>query len=137
MRPAGIPADIGALFKFTTNKSFGAILLTTNPVVREAIFGERVFKTWCKDNAETILTSWPDVIDKGLVIVTSIYKTARADLTSWQDQEKEVKVGFRPSASEVGELAAASEWYTASGDSGWNTYQSPNVSHIARCIIWY
>ena len=126
--PAGIPADIGALFKFKTDELFGAILMTTNPVTREALYGERDYKEWCRVNASAILLSWPDIEDHDLIIVTSIHRTARADLRSWQDKTKEITIGFRVSATGMGEVAPSSEWYKAGGDDGWITSGSANVS---------
>ncbi|KID83168.1 hypothetical protein MGU_09531 [Metarhizium guizhouense ARSEF 977] len=134
--PAGVPADIGALFGFKTDESFGAILMTTNPVTREAVYGERAYKNWCKTNAPVIISNWPDVEDHGLVIVTSIHKTTRADLRTWQDKRQEIKVGFKASAVGLGELAPSSEWYKALGDDGWISSEAPSNTSEQKVVFF-
>lgn len=126
MIPAGIPADISALYKFKTNSSFGAILMTANPVTHEVISDTRACTAWFKYNMAAILRHWPAVINHGLVIVTSIHKTAQADIKCWHDKRKEISIGFKFSAVEKGEIAPSSKWYKVPGD-GWVTSKAPQV----------
>ncbi|EAW15296.1 uncharacterized protein ACLA_059630 [Aspergillus clavatus NRRL 1] len=117
--PAGIPADIGALYQYSNRDGFGAILMTQSPVVKDSLYGSTVFRLWCKANSETILRQWPDIKERGLIIVTSVYTTKFAMTNAWTESEKEVTIGFRAGAIEIGEIAPSSSWHTAEGDSGW------------------
>ncbi|KAI9046057.1 uncharacterized protein KD926_006004 [Aspergillus affinis] len=130
--PAGIPADIGALYKYSTKDGFGAILMTEGPVVKEFIYGTTPFRQWCKANSETILRQWPDVRDRGLIIVTSAYTTKHAMINAWSETEKEIAVGFRAGVIEIGEVAPSTAWYTSNGDSGWVTSKAnqPNERKV-------
>ncbi|KAJ5110704.1 hypothetical protein N7532_001239 [Penicillium argentinense] len=100
--PAGIPMDIGALYRYSNKNGFGAILMTESP-----------------ENSETILRKWPDVRDNGLIIVTSTHRTRLAMMNAWAEQEKEISVGFRAGVSEIGEVAPSSTWYISHGEAGW------------------
>lgn len=95
------------------------------------MYGERSYKDWCKTNAQTIVSKWPDVIDHGLVIITSIHKTRRADLRSWQEKGKAIHIGFETSFIGLGEVAPSSEWYKEQSDDGWITSESPDVSYLS------
>ncbi|PLB37619.1 uncharacterized protein BDW47DRAFT_131892 [Aspergillus candidus] len=102
--PAGIPADVGALYR---------------PVTKEFVYGATAFRVWCKENSRMILRQWPDVRERGLVIVTSTYSTDFAMLNAWTDTAKELSVGFRAGVVGIGELGPSCTWYTANGESGW------------------
>ncbi|PLN86834.1 hypothetical protein BDW42DRAFT_157821 [Aspergillus taichungensis] len=117
--PAGIPADVGALYRYGNEGGFGAILMTQSPVTKEFVYGATAFRVWCKENSSTILRRWPDVRDRGLVIVTSTYATEFAMLNAWKDTAKELSVGFRAGVVGIGELGPSCTWYTAQGESGW------------------
>lgn len=135
MLPAGIPADIGALYKYSTRDGFGAILMTEGPVVKEFIYGTTPFRQWCKANSETILRKWPDVRDRGLIIVTSAYTTRHAMINAWSETEKEIAIGFRAGVIEIGEVAPSTAWYTSNGDSGWVT--SKAVQPGERKVVFF
>ena len=128
--PAGIPAEIGALYKFASSEAFGAILMTKTPVIRESLYGDTPFRLWCRENTPTILAKWQDVKTRGLILVTSTYSTSQADINAWRDGSKEVSIGFKTSVVDVLEIAPSSEWYTAASDGGWITSKSENVSSI-------
>ncbi|KAJ6002594.1 hypothetical protein N7451_005141 [Penicillium sp. IBT 35674x] len=117
--PAGIPVDIGALYRYSNNDGFGAILMTESPVIRDLIYGTTTFRLWCKENSEAILQKWPDVREHGLVIVTSTYRTRLAKVNAWAQQGKEISVGFRGGVVGIGEIAPSSTWYTSHEEAGW------------------
>ncbi|KAF9892346.1 hypothetical protein FE257_002123 [Aspergillus nanangensis] len=119
LMPAGIPADVGALYRYSSKDGFGAILMTQGPVVKDFVYGTTPFRVWCKDNSEVILRRWPDVRDRGLIIATSTYTTQRAMMNAWSDTEKEISVGFHAGVVEIGEIGPSSTWYTSNGDGGW------------------
>ncbi|KAE9378286.1 hypothetical protein N431DRAFT_452402 [Stipitochalara longipes BDJ] len=117
--PLGIPANIGALFKYSTRKDFGAILLTKGSVIRDSVYHKEPYRSWFKINASTILKKWPDIRDRGLWIVTETYTVAECSMNVWQDSGRELSVGFDASFVPVGEISPTSTWHTATGESGW------------------
>ncbi|KAF7597135.1 hypothetical protein BBP40_009473 [Aspergillus hancockii] len=119
--PSGIPASIGAMYKFSSGNGFGAVLMTKAPVIKEFLYGTTTFRQWSKENSATIVSKWPDVTDRGLIIVTSVYSTELAMINAWTEHEREISIGFRGGVIEIGELGPSSSWYTANGDSGWVT----------------
>jgi hypothetical protein len=117
--PAGIPADIGALYRYSSTGGFGAVLMTQSPVVKEFVYGATAFRLWCKENSAAILQKWPDVRERGLIIVTSTYTTPFAMMNAWVDKEKEFSVGFRAGVVEIGEVGPSTTWYTSNSEGGW------------------
>lgn len=117
--PAGVPADIGALYRYSSSGGFGAILMTEGPVVKDFVYGTSPFRLWCKANSEAIIRKWPDVKERGLIIVTSVYTTRFAMINAGSGTEKETSVGFRAGTIPIGEVGPSSAWYTAQDDSGW------------------
>jgi hypothetical protein len=122
--PAGIPAGVGALYEFDTHEDFGAILMTEAPVVREAIYGSTALRRWCRDNTEALLSSWPEIKQNGLIIVTSTFATSHANINSWQEKGKKITIGFSGSTFGAYELAPSGSWYAATGAKGWSAFPS-------------
>jgi hypothetical protein len=114
-----MPANIGALVKYSTKKDFGAILLTRGSVIRNSVYHKEPYRSWFKTNASKILKKWPDIRDRGLWIVTETYTASECSINAWQDSSKELSVGFDASFVPVGEIAPTSPWHTATGETGW------------------
>ncbi|KAJ5655346.1 hypothetical protein N7507_007296 [Penicillium longicatenatum] len=133
--PSGIPVDIGALYRYSNDDGFGAILMTETPVIKDLVYGTTTFRLWCKENSETILRKWPDVREYGLVIVTSTYRTRLAMLNAWAQKGKEISVGFRGGVVGIGEIAPSSTWYTSHEEAGWVSTEAtePGESKVVFC----
>ena len=130
--PAGIPANIGALYEFQTGEDFGAILMTKSPVVRRSLYGINSFKKWCRANASKLLAEWPEIKGNGLIIVTSTHVTERADINAWQDKSRKVFIGFDGSTTGLLEIGPSGGWHKAASDSGWISSESQTV----RCSLY-
>lgn len=113
------PAEIGALYRYSSSDGFGAVLMTEGPVVKDFVYGTTPFRLWCKANSEAILRKWPDVKEHRLIIVTSVYTTRFAMINAGSGTEKEISIGFRAGTIQIGEVGPSSAWYTAQDDSGW------------------
>ncbi|KAI9652306.1 MAG: hypothetical protein M1829_001677 [Trizodia sp. TS-e1964] len=87
--PAGIPANIAALYEFESTDDFGAILMTQVPVIHKQLY---------------------EIKENGLIIVTSTYSTKEANINTWQEKGKKISIGFAASALDLFELAPSSKW---------------------------
>ncbi|KAK5107390.1 hypothetical protein LTR62_001333 [Meristemomyces frigidus] len=120
----GIPAEATATYKFSSSSDFGAVLMCSQPVQRETVYHPTRLLQWVKENARAILALYPDVQRHGFFLVTTTYHTTHAWINAWTSREKEVLVGFKARAVEVGEIAPSSQWYQSSHDSGWLSFDS-------------
>jgi hypothetical protein len=93
--------------------------MTKSPVTRYAIYGSTIYRIWCRDNSEVLLSKWPEIKENGLVIVTSTHVTEQADINVWEDKSKRISIGFKTTEVSVLEIAPSSEWYKSSSDEGW------------------
>jgi hypothetical protein len=120
----GLPIGAKAIFKYTTNTDFGAILLTAAPMVKKAFLYESPFRQWVRDNSEQI---WQlrgvEVRQHGLWIVLSTYSTTQCSLNAWRQASNEVLVGFKARAFGE-EFGPQGSWYEDERDTGWNHYHA-------------
>lgn len=93
--------------------------MTEGPVVKDFVYGTSPFCLWCKANSEAIIRKWPDVKERGLIIVTSVYTTRFAMINAGSGTEKEISIGFRAGTIPIGEVGSSSSWCTAQDDNGW------------------
>jgi hypothetical protein len=132
--PAGIPANIAALYEFESSDDFGAILMTKAPVLHERLYGSTTYRKWCRDNTPILLDKWPEIKKNGLIIVTSTYNTREANINAWEDKSKKVSIGFIASTVDVFDVAPSSEWYKAPSDGGWIVSTAENVGLLESIL---
>ena len=135
MLPAGIPADVGALFEYEVDNEEGAILLTSAPVIKESLYHEEPFKQWMQINARIIATIWPDVLEHGLFIVTSTHSTKEARLNMLSSSSRKVAVGFNAGFTPIGEIAPSTKWYTSAADQGWISVSADQVLVFPQWVL--
>jgi len=119
----GIPTNVNVFCKYASNQRFGAVLLTTPPVIKSVYYHDMPFLKWFKTNAATIVRNHPEVKQHGLWIVTSTYSTSKCALNAWTSKSKEVAVGFSGTMSQMAGLDVKGSWYTSSDDGGWNYFE--------------
>jgi hypothetical protein len=125
------------LYEFSSDQDFGAVLLTEAPVIREAIYGSASLRRWCRDNTAALLSEWPEIRERGLIIITSVYLTNRAVINAWQEKGKKIAIGFEASAVAAFELAPSGTWHSAASSQGWNVFEAavrilPRLSPYAQ-----
>ena len=98
--------------------------MCSQPVKRESVYHPTKLLEWVKENARAILSLYPDVQRHGFFLVTTTYHATHAWINAWNTKEKEVIVGFKAHAVNVGEIAPSSQWYQSSHDSGWVSFES-------------
>ncbi|KAF5557909.1 hypothetical protein FNAPI_5282 [Fusarium napiforme] len=64
---AALPFDVSACFRFQADKNHGAVLLTSGPVVHERYYHKEPLLQWMKQNAKSIVKSYPEN-EKGHVV---------------------------------------------------------------------
>jgi hypothetical protein len=130
----GIPSGVNIFCKYSSSESFGAVLLTTAPVIKTFYYHDMPFIKWFEKNAAAIVRNHPEVKKHGLWIVTATCSTTKCALNAWTSKEKEVAVGFSGTASQLAGLDVSGSWYTSSDDGGWNYFQQkvlPLITLIA------
>jgi len=139
----GIPTNVNVFCKYASTDRFGAVLLTTPPVVKSVYYHDMPFLKWFKTNAATIVRNHPEVKQHGLWIVTSTYSTSKCALNAWTSKSKEVAVGFSGTMSQMAGLDVKGSWYTSSDDGGWNYFEQKVfqlrtliVGQASGCIHW-
>ena len=102
----------------------GAILLTSAPITYEGYFHANSFKEWVSQNALAIVTSWPEVKDHDLWVVTSTFSTKRCAINMWNSHGKGVKVGFTSDIWGIGNAGPSGDWFRNETDEGWSEYST-------------
>ncbi|KAF4344802.1 hypothetical protein FBEOM_1232 [Fusarium beomiforme] len=121
---AALPFDISACFRFQSDKNHGAILLTNGPVVYERFYHKEPLLRWMKQNAKSLLKSYPEIKDHGLWIITSTWTAKDASVNCWNSKDKFIDVGFSTTALEFGEVAPKGSYLHGGSAEGWITTQS-------------
>ncbi|CVL06804.1 uncharacterized protein FMAN_11900 [Fusarium mangiferae] len=121
---AALPFDVSACFRFQADRNQGAVLLTSGPVVHERYYHKEPLLQWMKQNAKSIVKSYPEVRDNGLWIITSTWTAENASVNCWNSKDKSVDVGFSTTALEFGEVAPKGSYLHGGSAEGWISTQS-------------
>jgi hypothetical protein len=71
----GLPIEAKSAIKFTSETSFGAIVMSDAKVEREYYEHPKRFQKWLAANAERLLMKYPDIEDHGLYLVVRTYSS--------------------------------------------------------------
>lgn len=115
----GVPLSLGACYRFESESSTGAVLITSAPVVHERFYHEMPFKRWVVDNARLLLRERAELKKCDLWVVTSIWSAEEVAVSCWRDGKKTVDVGFKVGFVEIGEIAPKGEWVDSGEVEGW------------------
>ena len=85
----GIPADASVVYRFKSDAKFGAILMTDQPVWKQAVYHDQPFREWVKTNSPRLLQRYPDIKEHGLWVVKKTYSTKHCSLNAWTSAERE------------------------------------------------
>jgi hypothetical protein len=99
--PAGtVPVDASLNFTLTGEGDFGAVLLTEKVQQEQSGLGIDVAVDWVKENIEGLLKRKSDIETYGMWIVTSIWTTNAARITTLDHSQR--SVDFKLSAGVTG-----------------------------------
>lgn len=125
---AALPFEVSACFRFQADKNHGAVLLTSGPVVHERYYHKEPLLQWMKQNAKSIVKTYPEVRENGLWIISSTWTAENASVNCWNSKDKSVDVGFSTTALEFGEVAPKGSYLHGGSAEGWISTQSDDVS---------
>ncbi|WKT52379.1 hypothetical protein QSH57_002893 [Fusarium oxysporum f. sp. vasinfectum] len=114
---AALPFEVSACFRFQADKNRGAVLLTSGPVVHERYYHKEPLLQWMKQNAKSIVKTYPEVKRKRLV-------DYQFHVDSRECIDKSVDVGFSTTALEFGEVAPKGSYLHGGSAEGWISTQS-------------
>ena len=123
---AGLPVDANLAVEYQTADSYGAVLISSSPVTREALYYQAPFRKWVKENAIALLHGHlaEDIKQHGLFVVTQTFATQKCAVTAWRSPERKVHFGFGVGISGLAELSPEVEWYAGSSETGWNFHEA-------------
>ena len=122
----GLPVDANLHVEYRTSSDFGAVLLSSSPVVRDAFYYKAPFKAWMRENASNLLQGplAEDINEHGLFIVTQTHATRKCALTAWRSSENSVYFGFGAGTMGLAEIDPKVAWYAGRSESGWDIYEA-------------
>ena len=122
----GLPVDAKLHVEYSTSSDFGAVLLSSSPIVCDAFYYKAPFKAWMRENAMTLLRGplAEDIKKYGLFIVTQTHATRKCALTAWRSSENGVHFGFGVGALGLAEIDPNVAWYAGRSESGWDIYEA-------------
>jgi hypothetical protein len=128
----GLPISLNTQLKYSTDRKFGAILVTAPPVRLDRFYYEYPFKAWFKENVNVLLSgSHAEEVKKyGLFVITQTYSTAQCSLTSWTDSSREVFLGFDVETASNLTLGPHMGWSLGNSAHSWNHYKALGESRL-------
>ena len=122
----GLPVDAKLHVEYSTSSDFGAVLLSSSPIVCDAFYYRAPFKAWMRENAVNLLRGplAEDIKRYGLFIVTQTHSTRKCALTAWRSSENGVHFGFGVGAMGLAEIDPNVAWYAGKSESGWDIYEA-------------
>jgi hypothetical protein len=133
--PAGFPVGAKAFYEFSTSSTYGAILTTSSAMTRESFYHKAPFRTWCKENSETLFRNRPELRDYHLWIVTSTYAAEACSLNASLSKTRTITLGFGIHVVQSGEITPSGSVYHASADSGWIHFPRVSCAIYSSLII--
>ncbi|KAJ3951288.1 hypothetical protein N0V92_012306 [Colletotrichum tropicale] len=120
----GLPVDVGGVFRYSTAGGFGAVLLCEDEIVSEGFDFRDPFVAWLQRNAKILFDKYPDAKKHGLCAVTWTYSSSDVGVTTWENSQGSVTVGFDVGAAEVAKAGPKVSWVRGTSSSGWSTWKN-------------
>ncbi|KAH6843409.1 hypothetical protein B0I37DRAFT_217358 [Chaetomium sp. MPI-CAGE-AT-0009] len=119
----GLPVDASGVVKYSTSGGFGAVLLCEDAVVSEGFDFRDPFLAWLQRHAKTLFAKYPDAKKHGLYAVTWAYSSTDIAITTWENAEGGVTLGFELGAAGVATVGPQVSWVRGTSSSGWSTWK--------------
>ena len=122
----GLPVDAKLHVGYSTSSDFGAVLLSSSPILRDAFYYKAPFRAWMRENASNLLQGplAEDIEEHGLFVVTQTHATRKCALTAWRSSEKSIYFGFGAGTMGLAEIDPKVGWYAGRSESGWDIYEA-------------
>jgi hypothetical protein len=84
------------------------------------------FRDWVDNNAVSLMKGGvgKDLMEHGLCIITQTYATAKCTMTTWNEENGAVYIGFDVEAKETVKLGLDTRWYEGKSVEGWRSYDA-------------
>ncbi|WYZ36176.1 hypothetical protein EsH8_XI_000059 [Colletotrichum jinshuiense] len=119
----GLPVEVGGVVRYSTAGGFGAVLLCGDEVISEGFDFRDPFLAWLQRHAKVLFAKYPDAKKHGLCVATWTYSSADVGITTWENSEGSVTVGFDVGAAGVAEVGPRLSWVRGASSSGWSTWK--------------
>ncbi|KAK4168146.1 hypothetical protein QBC43DRAFT_309761 [Cladorrhinum sp. PSN259] len=119
----GLPVDMGGVVKYSTKAGFGAVLLCDDEVVSEGFDFRDPFHAWLQRHAKVLFAKYPDAKKHGLCAVTWTYSATDIGITTWENSEGSVTLGFNVGVAEVAKVGPQVSWTRGASSSGWSIWK--------------
>ncbi|KAJ6082737.1 hypothetical protein N7499_007611 [Penicillium canescens] len=133
---AGAPISLSSHFRFESEESSGAVLVTSAPIVHERFYHETPFKAWVVANAGRLLAERGELRECALWVVTSTWAAEEVAVNCWRNCRKAVDVGFQVGVVEVGEVAPTGNWVDCGAAAGWLRARGDDNSGGRRVVFF-
>ena len=124
--PVPIPIEAGIQFDLSKDSNFGAVLLTEKPIAHEMYYGpDTPWNKWVEANTTRLYSDYKTNLRKnGLWIITQVYSTKMAHITTLQSSKRSVQIGVKADVASFVKVEPHGDW-SADADSGsWTKYTS-------------
>ena len=118
-----IPVGAGAHIKYKSNHSFGAVLITKNPITLTSYNDEILFQSWLTANKSLLSSTYGHQLrHHGLIVVTRTYTSPCCSINAWIDRDKEANMSVKAKANMMGELGEELDLTDRLTDQDWSHY---------------
>ncbi|KAF9774838.1 hypothetical protein IL306_007142 [Fusarium sp. DS 682] len=118
----GVPVDVSGAVKYSTSKSFGAVLFCENDVVAEGFDLRQPFIAWLEENAKTLLKQYPDAKKNGFHAVTWTYSSTDIHISAQSGENNDTTVMFKVGVAGTGNVGPKASWVRGQSSSGWTEW---------------
>jgi hypothetical protein len=121
-----VPINLGEVLQFSTKTDFGGVLVCSEDVVSEGFNRPQQFLEWLKHkpNMKLLLENYPELRTYGVTVATWTYSCNHSAITTWDNPENTVTVGFNVGLPGVMDVDNRVSWVRGrSATSDWCTYQ--------------
>jgi hypothetical protein len=121
-----VPVEGSIEFEMDNDCSFGAVLTTEAPVIRESYpRQEEPWTEWMKANSKSLIQRYSaEVHQYNLWIITQVHMTKTARINILQKSKRKVSIGFKAEVAQIGKVDPHGGWSSENNNEGWEEYKA-------------
>ncbi|KAH8696411.1 hypothetical protein BGW36DRAFT_380944 [Talaromyces proteolyticus] len=116
------PISGGINIAFKSSENVGAVLITDPPVERKRLKRDLPALDWVLQNTRKLLDHWPEILSRGLWIVTKTYSVKRCANAVLTAKDDEAKISIQASIPDVANAVPSATWWKQGSHGSWNIY---------------
>jgi len=135
----GIQVEGSIQFEISNDCSFGAVLTTEAPVIRESYpRQEEPWKRWIKANSKALMQNYRAEVDKyNLWIITQVHMTKTARISILNKSKRKVSIGFKAEVAQIGKIDPHGGWSSQNNNEDWQEYKAKDDEQIVVFITGF